>query len=135
MKALEPYEFAAMFKGLAAFGSLLKQAQQMGDRIRELNEELRKRRVTGAAGGEMVEVEVNGMLEVLRCRIHAQLMNESDRDLLEDLVAAATNQALSKARQLYAEALKDLGGGIEVPGLEEAMRKLVGDQGPPGETT
>lgn len=124
-----------MFKGFSAFGSLLKQAQQMGDRIRELNDELRKRRVTGAAGGEMVEVEVNGMLEVLRCRIQPQLMNESDRELLEDLVAAATNQALSKARQLYAEALKDLGGGLEVPGLEEAMRKLTGDQGPPVEPT
>jgi nucleoid-associated protein EbfC len=124
-----------MFKGFSAFGSLLKQAQQMGDRLRELNDELRKRRVTGTAGGDMVEIEVNGMLEVLRCRIKPELMTESDRELLEDLLTAATNQALSKARQLYGEALKDLGGGIDVPGLDEAMRKLMGDQGPPKETT
>jgi len=124
-----------MFKGLSAFGSLLKQAQQMGQRMRELNEELRKRRVTGTAGGEMVEVEVNGLLEVLRCRIQPQLMNPSDRELLEDLVTAATNQALAKARELSAEALKDLGGGMEVPGLEDAMRKLMDEQGPHQGTT
>lgn len=124
-----------MFEGFSAFGSLLKQAQQMGDRLRELNEQLRKRRVTGVSGGEMVEVEANGMLEVLRCRIKPEMMNEADRELLEDLVTAATNQALSKARQLYGEALKDLGGGMEVPGLDEAMRKLMGDQGPPREPT
>lgn len=124
-----------MFKGLPNLGSLLKQAQQMGDRMRELNEGLRKRRATGAAGGEMVEVEVNGLLEVLQCRIQPQLLNAADKELLEDLVTAATNQALAKARQLYAEALKDLGGGMEVPGLEEAMRKLMGDQEPPSSST
>lgn len=125
-----------MFKGLSAFGSLLKQAQQMGQRMQELNEELRKRRVTGTAGGEMVEVEANGLLEILACRIQPQLLNPSERELLEDLVTAATNQALAKARQLSAEALKDLGGGMEVPpGLDEAMRKLLGDQGPLGGNT
>jgi DNA-binding YbaB/EbfC family protein len=124
-----------MFKGLSAFGSLLKQAQQMGQRMQELNEELRKRRVTGTAGGEMVEVEANGLLEILQCRIQPQLMTPADRELLEDLITAATNQALAKARQLSTEALKELGGGLEVPGLDEAMRKLMGDQGPPGGPT
>lgn len=124
-----------MFKGLSALGSLLKQAQQMGQRMRELNEELRKRRATGTAGGEMVEVEVNGLMEVLRCRIQPQLLNPADRELLEDLVTAATNQALAKARDLSADAMKELGGGMEVPGLEDAMRKLLGDQGPQEGTT
>jgi hypothetical protein len=125
-----------MFKGFSAFGSLLKQAQQMGDRLRELNDELRKRKVTGVAGGDMVEVDANGMFEVLCCRIKPDLMNEADRELLEDLVRAATNNALAKARQLSAEAVKDLGGGaMDVPGLDEAMRKLMGDQGPPKEPT
>jgi DNA-binding YbaB/EbfC family protein len=119
-----------MFKGLSAFGSLLKQAQQMGQRMHDMNEELRKRRVTGTAGGEMVEVEVNGLLEVLRCRIQPQLLNSADQELLEDLVVAATNQALAKARQHAAEAMKELGGGLEVPpGMEDLLHKLLGDQG------
>jgi DNA-binding YbaB/EbfC family protein len=124
-----------MFKGLSAFSSIIKQAQQMGQRMRELNDELRKRRVTGTAGGEMVEVEVNGLLEVLRCQIQPQLLNPSDRELLEELVVAATNQALAKARQLSAEAMKELGGGLEVPGLEDMLGKLLGDQGPQAGTT
>jgi DNA-binding YbaB/EbfC family protein len=121
-----------MFKGLSAFGSLLKQAQQMGQRMRDMNEELRRRRVTGTAGGEMVEVEVNGLLEVLHCRIQPQLLNAADQELLEDLVVAATNQALGKARQLAAEAMKELGGGLEVPpGMVDMLHKLLGEQGPP----
>jgi nucleoid-associated protein EbfC len=122
-----------MFKGISGLGSILKQAQQVGDRLRHLNEELRKRRVSGSAGGEMVEVEINGLMEVLKVRISPQLLGEGDRELLEDLVAAATNQAIVKARQLYAEALKDLGGGIELPaGLDDAMRKLLDPQSPEG---
>ena len=52
----------------------------------------------------MVEIEINGLLEVLRCRIDPQLIAQGDRELIEDLVAAAVNQAVAKGKQLHAEA-------------------------------
>lgn len=119
-----------MFKGLAGLGSLLKQAQQISGRIKELNEELRGRRASGSAGGGMVEVEVNGLLEVLRCRIDPELVSQGDRELIEDLVATAMNQALTKGKELHAEALKAMTSGLDVPGLEEALGKFLGGNAP-----
>ena len=115
-----------MFKGIGNLGSLLKTAQEMGQRMQKLNDELKIRRATGTAGGEMVEVQVNGLQEVLRVRIHPQLLADGDKELLEDLVTAAVNQALQKARQLHADALKDVTGGLEVPGLAEGLAKFMG---------
>jgi len=115
-----------MFKNLAGLGSLLKQAQNIGGQLGNLSEQLKQRRTTGSAGGGMVEVEVNGIMEVLRCTIDPALMQQNDRELIEDLVVAAVNQAISKGKQLHAEAVQDLTGGIELPGLNEAMAKFMG---------
>ena len=64
----------------------------------QITEEMRKRRVTGIAGGGMVEIEVNGLMEALRCRIDPQLITQNDRELLEDLITAAVNQAIAKGK-------------------------------------
>jgi DNA-binding YbaB/EbfC family protein len=114
-----------MFKGLANLGTLIKQAQQLGGQIHQLSEELKTRRAQGTAGGGMVEVEVNGLLEVLRCRIDQQLIAQGDRELIEDLVAAAVNQAIAKGKQLHTEAMKELTGGLNLPGVQEALAKLT----------
>ena len=115
-----------MFKNLAGLGSILRHAQQLGGQLKNLSEELKQRRATGSAGGGMVEVEVNGMLEVLRCTIDEQLASQNDRELLEDLIVAAVNQAIVKGKQLHAEAMKGLTGGIELPGLNEAIARVTG---------
>ncbi len=115
-----------MFKNLAGIGSLLRHAQQLGGQLKNLTEEMKHRRATGSAGGGMVEVEVNGLIEVLRCTIDEQLAAQQDRELLEDLIVAAVNQAISKGKQLHAEAMRDLTGGIELPGLSEAMDRFTG---------
>ncbi|MBN2024619.1 MAG: YbaB/EbfC family nucleoid-associated protein [Pirellulales bacterium] len=91
-----------------------------------LAEELKCRRATGAAGGGMVEIEVNGAGEVLACRMEPPLVAGGDRELIEDLVVTAVNQALGKAKQLHAEAMQSLAGNLNVPGLDEAMGKLLG---------
>jgi DNA-binding YbaB/EbfC family protein len=114
-----------MFKGLSNLGALLKQAQQIGGQMQQLSEKLKDRRAVGTAGGGMVEIEVNGLLEVLHCRIDQQLITQADRELLEDLIAAAVNQAVARGRQLHADAMKELTGGIELPGLQEAIAKLT----------
>lgn len=115
-----------MFKELMGLGSLLKHAQQIGGRMQGLAEELKKRRAVGSAGGGMVEIEVNGVMEVLRCHIDGQLIAGGDGELIEGLVATAVNQAILKGKQLHAEAVKELTGNIEVPGLENVLSKFLG---------
>ncbi len=118
-----------MFKGLSNLGSLLKQAQQFGGQMEKLTEEMKNRRAIGTAGGGMVEVELNGLLEVLRCRIEPQLFAQGDRELIEDLVVAAINQAVAKGKQLHTDAVRELTGGLQLPGLQEALEKLAGPAG------
>jgi DNA-binding YbaB/EbfC family protein len=115
-----------VFKELAGLGSLLKHAQAISGRVQGLTEDLRNRRATGSAGGGLVEIEVNGLVEVLRCRIDPKLLAQPDQELLEDLVAAAVNQAVAKAKELHAEAMRSLTGGIPLPGIEQALARFLG---------
>ena len=116
-----------MFKGLSNIGALLKQAQEIGGQMGQISEEMKQRRVTGTAGGGMVEVEVNGLIEVLRCRIDPQLIAQNDCELLEDLVTAAVNQAIAKGKQMHADTVRDLTGGLPLPdALHEALAKFTG---------
>jgi nucleoid-associated protein EbfC len=115
-----------LFKGIANLAGLLKQAQQVGGRLQQINEDLKHRRATGNAGGGMVEVEVNGLGQVLRVSIDPSLVEMKDRELLEDLIPAATNQALTKAKELHAEVIKDLAGGMNLPGLDEMLASATG---------
>jgi DNA-binding YbaB/EbfC family protein len=110
-----------VFKGISNLASLLKQAQQVGSRIQAVNEELRARRVSGKAGGGMVEAEVDGLGQVLRVSIDPSLVERKDRELIEDLVPAAVNAAIAKSKELHAEALRGLTGGIDLPGMKEAL--------------
>jgi nucleoid-associated protein EbfC len=122
-----------VFKGLgnlANLGSMLKQAQQMGSRMQSLAEELKSKRAEGSAGGGMVTVEVNGLGDVLRCQIDPSLITSGDRELLEDLIPAAVNQAIAKSKQLHAEAMKSMTEGMDVPGLGDMLAKLTGEAGP-----
>lgn len=115
-----------MFKGIANLASMLKSAQQAGAKMRQLNEQLQSKRAVGSAGGGLVEVELNGLLEVLRCSIEPKLIEQGDRELLEDLVIAAVNQAIANGRQLHVEAMREITGGLELPGVQEAIEKFAG---------
>lgn len=119
-----------MFGALGNLGSLLKQARQIEGRLAGVGDELRGRRAVGTAGGGLVEIEANGLEEILGCRIDPSLFANGDRELVEDLVCAAANQAIVRAKQLHAEAMKGLASGLSVPGLDEALAKLAG--GAPG---
>lgn len=114
-----------MFGALGNLGTLFKQARQIEGRLASVGDELRSQRATGTAGGGMVEIEVNGLEEVLRCRIDPGLFAQGDRELIEDLVSAAANQAIARAKQLHAEAMKNLAGGFNLPGLDDALAKLA----------
>jgi nucleoid-associated protein EbfC len=117
-----------MLKGLAGLGSMLKQAQEMGGKMKALQEELKSKRVTGIAGGGMVEIEATGTGEVISCRIDPNIFEQGDRELLEDLVVTAVNQAQAKAKQLHADAMQSMTGGMNLPGLDEALSQFTGPQ-------
>jgi DNA-binding YbaB/EbfC family protein len=118
-----------VFKGLsnlANFGALVKQAQEMGSRMQAMQDELRTKRVTGGAGGGLVEVDMNGVAEVLAVRIDPSLVDKRDREMIEDLLPAAFNAAQQKAKQLHAEAMQQVAGGLPLGGLQDALSQLSG---------
>lgn len=120
-----------MFKGLSNLASLMKQAQQMSSRLQAVNEELRTRRAVGRAGGGMVEAECDGLGQLLRVTIDPSLVERKDRELIEDLVPAAVNAAIAKAKELHSEALRDLTGGIDLPGFKDAFGGALGEGNQP----
>jgi len=118
-----------MFKGLGDIGNIMKQAQEMGGKVEQLNEQMKTKRVTGSAGAGMVEVEANGLGEVLAVRIDPTLFEKQDRELLEDLLPAAINAAREKSQALHAEQMQTLTGGMNLPGMGELLGQLGGNPG------
>ncbi len=90
-----------MFGKMFEMGSLLQQAKQFSGKILEMNEQmnvkLKQLRVTGSAAGGMVTVEMNGVPEMLTCHIDPAMFQQDNAELLEELVVAATNQAIEHA--------------------------------------
>ena len=116
-----------MFKSLGNLASLVRQASSMGDKMKELNEQLKKQRVQGSAGGGMVSVEVNGLGDILKTRIDRTLIDSQDTEMIEDLCTAAANQAIGKGRQLHAEAMQSLTTDFNMPELSDALSQVVGE--------
>jgi nucleoid-associated protein EbfC len=117
-----------MFKGIGNLASLLKNAQNISGKMQEFNEELKKRRVTGRAGGGMVEIELSGLMEAINCRIDPGVFGQGDRELIEDLIVAALNDAILQGKHVHAEMARSLTGGISLPGLDEALAKFTGEE-------
>src|SRR5689334_22676636 len=99
----------------------MKQAQEMSGRMQALQEQLKTKRVTGAAGGGLIEVVVNGLAETLAVRIDPTLVQKGEHEMIEDLLPAAINAAQSKAKQLHAEAMQSMAGELPIPGLTNAL--------------
>lgn len=117
-------------KDLGNIGSIVKQAQQMQGRMNEMQENLGKLRVEGSAGGGMVRVEATGQQTLVGFHIEKSLLESGDQEMLEDLLLAATNQALEKAKETATQELGKLTGGMELPGLGDVLSQL----GPGGAT-
>ncbi len=114
-----------MFGKIFDLGSLMKQAQQFGGKVQEMNDTLRQLRVTGSAAGGMVAVEMNGLQEMLACRIDSALFQQDNVELLEELVMAATNQAVEESRALQAETMQSLTEGIDLGNLGDVLGKML----------
>jgi DNA-binding YbaB/EbfC family protein len=102
---------------LAGMGNLMKQVQDMQSKLAELEEELAGITVEGRAGGGMVTVVSNGKQQIQEIRIEPELANPEELDMLQDMIVAATNQALELSQSLRVEKMSALTGGLNIPGL------------------
>lgn len=98
-------------------GGLMKQAQKLQAKMAELQEELGRRTVSAQAGGGMVEATVNGRQELVALRIDPEVANPDDIEMLQDLITAAVNEALNRSREMVAQEMSKLTGGLQIPGL------------------
>ena len=96
----------------------------MQGRIAEAKERISNLRVQGDAGGGMVTVTMSGAMRMVECKIDPALAQSGDKEMLEDLVVAATNQAMEKLNERQAEEMKSITGGIDMPGMADALKGM-----------
>jgi len=96
---------------------MMKQAQKMQAKIMKIQEEMGERSVEASSGGGMVTVTANGKQEILSIRIEPEVVDPEDVEMLQDLVAAAVNEALKKAQEMMAEEMAKVTGGMNIPGM------------------
>lgn len=119
-----------MFDKLSGLASMMKQAKELQSKMGSFQDSLKEVVVSGEAGGGMVKVTANGQQTVLSCEIEPTVMESGDREMLEDLIVSAVNQALDNAKQAAAEKMSEMTGGMNIPGLQDAMANMgLGPQG------
>lgn len=100
-----------------SMGNLMKQAQAMQEQLARLQEQAAAKTVSGTAGGGMVTVTASGAMQIVAVKIDPEVLKSGDAEMLQELIVAATNDALRKARDLMAEEMKTVTGGLPIPGL------------------
>lgn len=96
-------------------GQMIKQAQEMQSKMAEMQEKLAAVEMTGASGGGMVKVTLNGKNEMRAVKIDPSLIDPKDAEVLEDLIVAAFNDAKSKVDAHMAEEMAKITGGLQLP--------------------
>jgi hypothetical protein len=98
-------------------GDIMRQAQKLQDEMQRMQEEAKKKTVEASAGGGMVTVVANGGGEIVSIKIEKDVVNPDDVEMLQDLILAATNEALRRAQQMVNEDMSKLTMGMQIPGL------------------
>jgi DNA-binding YbaB/EbfC family protein len=104
-----------MFGQLGQLASLMKNLPKIREEMDKLQATIAAITVNADAGAGMVKVKVNGHFEVLRCEVTEELLKTNDREMIEDLIRAAINQAIRKARQTVAEETSKMATGLGLP--------------------
>ena len=104
-----------MFGQLGQMAGLMKNLPKLQQQMEEYRLKIDAITTDGAAGGDMVSVKVNGRMELQSCRISDEAMKLNDREMLEDLIVAAANQAMNKIRQVIAEETSKMTSGLGLP--------------------
>jgi len=96
--------------------NLMKQAQKMQKQMEETTKDLEEKEVTASAGGGAVEVTVSGKKEVIKVKLDKEVVDPDDIEMLEDLIMAATNEALRKMEELSQSQMSKITGGMGMGG-------------------
>ncbi|MGM9986911.1 MAG: YbaB/EbfC family nucleoid-associated protein [Bacillaceae bacterium] len=103
--------------GMGGMNNMMKQMQKMQKKMAEAQEQLGEERVEGTAGGGMVTVIMSGHKQVVDVIIKEDVVDPEDIDMLQDLVLAATNEAIKKADELSNKTMGQFTKGLNIPGL------------------
>jgi DNA-binding YbaB/EbfC family protein len=98
--------------------NFIKQAQEMQEKMKKMQEGLANMSATGSSGGDMVKAAVNGRHEVIEVKIAKEVVNPEEIEMLEDLVASAVNNAMHKMDETVKQEMAKITGGFTIPGLE-----------------
>ena len=101
-----------MAQSFGGMGDLLKQAQEMQGRIAKIQDELGQKTVEGSAGGGMVQVTINGQFNLTAVKVEPSVINPTEKEMLEDLIAAAVNDGMRKARDMVSTEMSKITGGL-----------------------
>lgn len=104
-------------RGMNNMQGMMKQMQKMQKKMAEEQEKLKEETVEGTSGGGMVKVVMNGHKEVMDVEIDEEVVDPDDVEMLQDLIVAATNEALNKADELSSERLGQHTKGLNIPGM------------------
>ena len=104
-------------RGMGNMQNMMKQMQKMQKKMAQAQEELGEKRIEGTAGGGMVTITVTGHKEVVEVKIKPEVVDSDDIEMLEDLVLAATNDALKKADELTNQTMGQFTKGLNLPGM------------------
>ena len=96
---------------------IMQQAQQFQQKMADVQQEMAKQEITSTVGGGMVTAKVNGKNELLAISIEKEVINPDDQGMLQDLVVAAVNDAMKKAREAMQGEMSKMTGGLNLPGL------------------
>jgi len=97
--------------------AIMQQAREMQEKMAKIQESLAAKIITGSAGGGMVSVKATGKGDILSISIEEELIAPAEKEMLQDLIAAATNDAIRKSRELAKQEMGSLTGGMQIPGL------------------
>lgn len=101
--------------------NIFKQVEQMGTQFKKIQKVLASKTVTATVGGGMVEVTANGQKEIINIKIEKELIKPEEKEMLEDLVCAGVNEALSKVQDLSVQEMMKMTGGLNIMGLLKGL--------------
>jgi len=96
---------------------LMKQAQQMQQKMSTLQKELESRELETSSGGGMVKIKINGKQEIIELKLDKECVDPNDLETLEELLTTAVNQAVKESQDMVSNAMSKITGGMSIPGL------------------
>jgi len=102
---------------MRGMGNMLKQAQKLQEKMLKLQEEMSDKTVEASSGGGMVRATANGRQQITALAIDREVVDPEDVEMLQDLIIAAVNDALSRSQEMMSAEMSKLTGGMNIPGL------------------